>query len=196
PGAYDVVLTVTSMAGCVSDPFTKQVIVYLQPVIDAGPSFVVPQGSLIQFNAKANDSSALNFSWTPAGDFTDPSVLRPTLIALRDQTYTLTATGQGNCSATDMVTVKILKPVKVPNAFTPNGDGINDTWLLTNLSDYAGADVEVYNRYGQVVYKATGVARPWDGTRNGTPLPVATYYYIINLRNGFPPMTGSVTIIR
>lgn len=196
PGNYDVRLTVTSKAGCVSNAFTDKVIVYLQPVIDAGPSFVVPQGTLIQFNPKANDSSVLRFSWSPAVDFTNANVLRPTLRAMRDQTYTLTATGQGNCTASDFLTVKILKPVKVPNAFSPNGDGINDRWVLENLSDYAGATVEVFNRYGQMVFRATGQSLSWDGTYNGKPLPVATYYYIIDLRNGFAPMKGPVTIIK
>ncbi len=196
PGKYKVQLTVTSKAGCVSNPFTKDIIVYLQPVIDAGPSFVVPQGTVVTFAAKANDSSVLSFYWTPAIDLINPNVLRASLVANHDQQYTLVATGQGNCTATDFLTVKILKPVKVPNAFTPNNDGINDKWVLGNLSDYEGATVEVYNRYGQMVYRAAGFAPSWDGTYKGTPLPVATYYYVIDLKNGFAPLKGSVTIIR
>lgn len=196
PGNYNVQLVVTSTAGCVSDPFSKTVVVYLQPVIDAGPSFVVAQGTILQFKATANDSSTLQFQWEPAADFTNASVLRPRLIAMKDQVYTLTATGQGNCTATDQLTVKIQKPIKVPNAFTPNNDGINDTWVLGNLSDYADATVEIYNRYGQVVHRANAQTRPWDGTYKGSPLPVATYYYIIDLRNNTAPIKGSVTIIR
>lgn len=196
PGNYNVQLTVTSTAGCVSDPAAKTVVVYLQPVIDAGPSFVVAQGAIIQFKATANDSSSLQFQWQPSADFTNANMLRPRLVAMKDQVYTLTATGQGNCTATDQLTVKIQKPVKVPNAFTPNNDGINDTWVLGNLPDYANATVEIYNRYGQVVYRANAQSRPWDGTYKGAPLPVATYYYIIDLRNDTAPMKGSVTIIR
>lgn len=196
PGNYDVKLVVTSNAGCKSDTFTKTVVVYLQPVVDAGPSFVVAQGSIIQFKATANDSSTLQFQWQPAADFQNANVLRPKLIAMKDQVYTLTAMGQGNCTATDEVAVKIQKPIKVPNAFTPNNDGTNDTWVLGNLSDYADATVEIYNRYGQVIHKANAQSRPWDGTYKGSPLPVATYYYIINLRNGTAPIQGVVTIIR
>lgn len=196
PGNYDVTLTVTNSVGCVSNVFSDKVIVYLQPVIDAGPSFTVTQGTQVQFNATANDSSVLSFLWTPAADFANPTILRPSLIAMHDATYTLTATGQGNCSATDALTVTVLKPVNVPNAFSPNGDGINDTWSIPNLGDYPGATVEVYNRYGQRVFASTGYGSPWNGTWNGKMLPLATYYYVIKLQNGFPPLTGYVTILR
>ena len=92
--------------------------------------------------------------------------------------------------------VKILKPVKPPNVFSPNGDGINDKWMISNLSDYPGAFVEIFNRYGQRIFYSAGYNDPWDGTLSGKPLPVATYYYVITLKNSFEPLTGSVTIIR
>jgi len=196
PGSYTVQLRVTNAVGCTSDAFSKDVVVYLQPVIDAGPSFVVPMGTTVRFNPKANDSSVLRFSWSPAADFTNPAVLRPTLVATKNQTYTLTAVGQGNCTATDTLTVKILKPVTVPNAFSPNRDGINDTWTITNLADYPGAIVEVFNRYGQQVYYSKGYQQPWDGTFKGQPLSFGTYYFVITLKNGFEPITGSVTIVK
>jgi gliding motility-associated-like protein len=196
PGNYNVTLTVTNAVGCVSDAFTDDVIVYLQPVIDAGPSFVVPQGTQVMFRPTANDSTSLQFMWTPAADFTDATKLTQSLVANYDQTYTLTATGLGNCTATDFLTVKILKPVKVPNSFSPNGDGTNDTWVITNLQDYPGATVEVFNRYGQAIFKSSGYSTPWDGRFNGKDIPVATYYYVINLKNGFAPLTGSVTIVK
>ncbi|MEO7462487.1 MAG: PKD domain-containing protein, partial [Ferruginibacter sp.] len=196
PGIFDVTLTVTSNEGCVSDAFSAPVTVYLQPVVDAGPSFVVPQGTLIQFKPSANDSSVTSFTWSPATGLNNPGILRPVLTANVDQVYTLTAMVGGLCTASDTLYVKILRPVVVPNAFSPNGDGTNDTWIIENLSDYAGAVVEVYNRYGQMVYTSRGYSVPWEGASKGKPLPVATYYYIIQLNNGFKPLNGSVTIIR
>jgi gliding motility-associated-like protein len=195
PGNFDVKLTVRNAAGC-SDDTTIKVIVYLQPVIDAGPSFVVPQGTVIKFNPQANDSLTTGFVWTDASGSVISTDLRPVLTAMFNEKYTLTATGLGDCTATDTMTVKILKPIKVPNAFSPNGDGINDTWVITNLSDYPGAVVEIFNRYGQSVFLSNGYSKPWDGTQNGKPLPVATYYYVIQLKNGFVPVTGSVTIVK
>lgn len=196
PGAYTVQLTVTSTAGCISEPFTAPVTVYLQPVVDAGPSFVVAEGSVVQFAPVVNNENELTFRWTPATDLSNPDILRPVLTVTADAVYTLTATGLGGCTASDDLSVKVFKEVKVPNAFSPNGDGINDTWVLTNLSDYPECSVEIFNRYGQKIFQSTGYKTAWDGTMNGHPLPLATYYYVIKIKNGSAPLTGYVVLVR
>lgn len=196
PGEYNVQLTVTNGAGCVSDPFSSKVVVYLQPVIDAGPSFIVAQSTIVQFNPTANDSTVLTFQWSPPDGLSSTTALRPTLNAMHDQVYTLTATGLGQCSATDNLSVKVFKPVKVPNVFSPNGDQINDRWEIPNLADYPGCIIEVFNRYGQRVFSSVGYETPWDGRSNGKILPLATYYYIIKLKNGFPTLSGNITILQ
>jgi gliding motility-associated-like protein len=195
PGDYNVQLVVTNAAGCTSTPYNSNVVVYLQPVIDAGQSFIVSQGTIITFTATANDSTELSFIWSPADGLSDPTALSPTLDAQEDQVYTLTAIGKGSCTATDDMKVKVFKPVNVPNAFSPNGDGINDTWVIPNLADYPGCTIEVFNRYGQKVFSSTGYDKPWDGTFNGHLLPMATYYYVIKLKNGYEPQAGYVTIL-
>ncbi|GAA4325353.1 PKD domain-containing protein [Flaviaesturariibacter amylovorans] len=194
PGTYQVRLRVTNGVGCTADT-VKPVIVHLQPKVDAGPSFVVPVGTQVRFNPTVN-SSTLNFQWTPGGGLSGANTLRPTMLAQRNATYYLTATGAGGCTASDSLTVKILLPVKIPNAFSPNGDGQHDTWAIESLKDYPGATVEVFNRYGQRVYFSNGYSVPWDGRYNGSLLPFATYYYVIVLQNGFAPITGTITIIK
>lgn len=196
PGNYTVTLIVKNTAGCASLPATKDVLVYLQPVIDAGQSFVVSDGTTIQFNATANSTSGLSFSWSPTAGLSDATSLRPSLLVMANQQYTLTATGAGGCRAIDSLTVKLLRKINIPNAFSPNGDGINDKWEIPNLAEYPGAKVEVFNRWGQLVLQSNGYSRPWDGTFSGKPLPVATYYYVITLSNGFAPIAGSVTIVK
>ncbi len=195
PGNYNVTLTVTNTAGCVSDSFVVPVIVHLQPVIDAGINYVLQQGSQVTLQATAN-SPTLTFQWSPAIGLSDATILRPVLTALQDQVYTLTAIGNFGCRATDQFALKILKLVTVPNVFSPNGDGIHDIWKIPNLSDYPGSTVEVFNRYGQQVFYSLGYTTPWNGTLNGKSLPDGTYYYIIQLKNGFKPLSGSVTILR
>lgn len=196
PGDYDVKLTVKNTQGCTSDMLEKKIKVYLQPKIDAGMSFVVPQGTTVVFAPTTNDSTTVTFAWTPAADFANPNVLRPTLVVNKNQTYKVTATGQGNCQATDTMSVVALKPLLIPNAFSPNGDGINDKWEITNLGDYSFAIVEIFNRNGQSVFRSYGYSYPWDGTLNGKPLPVGVYYYIMDFKGTFPRRSGYVTILR
>ena len=196
PGVYTVKLVVTSAEGCVSDTSSNTVTVYLQPVIDAGPSFIVPQGTTITFSATANSNTVPSFLWTPSAGLSNPTTLNPSVVANFDQIYTLTATVQGTCTATDFITVRIIRPLKIPNAFSPNGDGINDTWEIENLTDYVGSTINVFSRDGQLVFTSVGYSRPWDGTFKGKPLPLATYYYVIELRNGFKPLSGPITILR
>jgi gliding motility-associated-like protein len=90
----------------------------------------------------------------------------------------------------------ILQIIVVPNTFTPNGDGINDVWTIKALIGYPKCTVDVYTRYGSMVYQSKGYPKPWDGMFNGTLLPVGTYYYIINPQNGTQALSGSVTILR
>ena len=80
--------------------------------------------------------------------------------------------------------------------FSPNGDGINDTWKIQYLESYPGATIDVFNRYGQKVFSSLGYNKEWDGTFKGNPLPVGTYYYIINPKNGRALINGSITIIK
>jgi len=68
--------------------------------------------------------------------------------------------------------------------------------VIKNLEDYPGATVDLFNRYGQQIFHSNGYGSAWDGTVNGKPLPVATYYYVIELKNGYKPLTGSLTIVR
>ncbi len=190
-GAYPVSLTVSNGA-CSSAPFTDTVQVHVQPAIDAGPSFTVAQGTRVTFNPMINDPS-VRLQWTPAALLDNASILKPSYIAAHDQVFTLTATDSaGYCSASDQLEVRIFLPVKVPNAFSPNGDGINDTWVITNLPAYPGNTVTVFNRYGQRVYYAEGYAAPWDGGG----LPMGVYYYVIDLRNNSGKLTGYVTLLK
>jgi gliding motility-associated-like protein len=85
--------------------------------------------------------------------------------------------------------------INVPNAFSPNGDGINDNWKIPLLYNFPNCKLEVFNRYGQRLFYSEGYNQPWNGTYNGKLLPVGTYYWMITLQPGKTPLHGSVTII-
>ncbi|MDX9932517.1 MAG: gliding motility-associated C-terminal domain-containing protein, partial [Bacteroidales bacterium] len=86
--------------------------------------------------------------------------------------------------------------INIPTSFTPNSDGKNDDWVINNIDLYPGHRVQIFNRWGNLLYEQSPYTTPWDGKFNGNPLPAETYYYIIDLNNGQEAFTGTVTIIR
>jgi gliding motility-associated-like protein len=88
---------------------------------------------------------------------------------------------------------------EIPTAFTPDGDGTNDFWIIPDLStNFPNNIVRVYNRWGNLIFESEGYATPWDGTYNGEELPVASYYFIVDFNDGgvTKPESGTVTIVR
>jgi len=87
--------------------------------------------------------------------------------------------------------------LNIPNAFSPNGDGINDVWNIIGKEFFPGIEVTIYNRWGQVVWKsARGYPVPWDGRSRGKTLPVDSYHYLIELHDGTRSIIGNVTLLR
>ena len=88
----------------------------------------------------------------------------------------------------------------IPNAFTPNGDAVNDNWYIQCVELYPDNEVQIFNRWGQPVFTKSNYAGDWDGTFAGQPLPDAAYYYILKITLPAPvgkaTFTGSVSIIR
>jgi gliding motility-associated-like protein len=118
---------------------------------------------------------------------------------LGEGTYKLIITDNNQCTLADSTTLKGVSPicVTVPNAFSPNGDGDNDTWIIHEIEIYPDVKIEIYNRWGELIYYAPkGYSKPWDGTFRGRELPIDSYYYVIDLNNGRDVLSGNITIIR
>lgn len=194
PGTHAIGYTYDAENGC-SAYSEQNILVHPTPEVNAGPDRTVLEGGSVELLGSGN-GNALTFVWAPNIAIDSNRILRPQVSPTDDITYTLTALSADGCRASDPVLVKVLKTPRIPNAFSPNGDGINDKWVIEYLESYPGATVEIFNRYGQLIYRSEGYGKPWDGTYNGQPLPVATYYWIINPKNGRKQMNGSVTIIR
>jgi len=84
----------------------------------------------------------------------------------------------------------------IPNAFTPNGDGVNDEWILGNIHLYPKAYYKIINRWGQVIYESMANESSWDGTCNSQPVPAGPYMYVINVQTQADPYIGIVTVVR
>jgi len=171
---------------------TAVTVTVMEPSADAGPDVTIIKGRSTTLEASGGDS----YSWSPAVGLSNPNVANPVATPESTTTYKVTITTAGGCTFTDEVTVTVLPFVEIPNTFTPNRDGINDTWEIANLKKYPNCKVQVFNQWGAMVFQSNGYQTPWDGRHNGQELPLATYYYIIQLEPGEKPLSGSITIVK
>lgn len=112
--------------------------------------------------------------------------------------YYLQLQDQNGCMRIDtfFINISTIDCIDPPNAFTPDGDGYNDTWVLDNIQNYEGATIQVFNKWGKLVFESDHNYEAWDGTYQGNTLPSATYYYIIDLHKDSAPYTGPLTIVK
>ncbi|TCD08249.1 T9SS type B sorting domain-containing protein [Pedobacter frigidisoli] len=194
-GFHNITYTYKAENGCESS-ITKTIEVYESPIADAGQTLYILAGGQITIPAIAEGSN-LKYQWLPAVGLDKVNVLNPLAAPEKDTEYTLNVTTQPDgCIATTKVLIKVLEALNPPNTFTPNGDNINDTWIIKYLESYPNATVEVFNRNGNRVFFSNAYKIPFDGNYQNEPLPVGVYYYIINPRNGRKSVTGPLTIIR
>lgn len=164
--------------------------------VDAGPYVNIPFGGSTQLNG----SGGVTYSWAPSETLNNPNIKNPIATPLVTTTYYMTATSPEGCNFYSEVIVNVIDSIFVPNTFTPNSDGVNDTWEIKLIDLFPKAEVTVYDRWGQIVFKTIGypVSARWDGTHNGKQLPSSTYYYTISLSIDSKEeriKTGSITII-
>lgn len=195
-GTYNVSFYIINSHNCNSDTAMKSFTVYPYPVVNAGPDRRVLEGGYVKMQPVVS-GDVLEYLWTPDIYLNNNRILAPMAQNIKnDITYRLTVTGVGGCPKSDDVFIKVLKNPKIPNTFTPNGDGINEKWVIQYLEDYTNCFVQVFTRTGQKVFESRGIYKPWDGTFNGKKLPFDTYYYIIEAGDGQDPFAGYVTIIK
>lgn len=146
------------------------------------------------------NTSITTYSWVPAAGLDHADIANPIASPASTTTYQLTATGAGGCTTTASVTITVLAKPKIkldiPNTFTPNGDGVHDTWEIPKLADFPQSSVKVYTRYGSLIYQSVGYAKSWDGTYKNEKLSAGTYYYVIDLKINEPLFSGYVYILR
>jgi gliding motility-associated-like protein len=196
---------------CVSDTRNElDVRVTEKPTASVTPSNIeVYANQSITFEGFATGGPVnwvINDSLTGAPLLPNPSdstqtLIPPSSINPPDTTttyYLVVVSPENNsCKAIAFVKVKVLQPLIIPNIFSPNGDQFNQTWDIGNIQEFDNAEVSIFNRYGQFIYRSTdGYKTPWNGTYQGSPLPVGTYFYIIKTSINAAPISGYVAIVR
>lgn len=194
-GSHTLRYSFESDNGCAAPSKTQTVTVLPLPLAKAGADQVILEGGQVRLGA-GEAEPGLTYKWSPATGLDRDDVLNPMASPLRDITYKLRVRTAGGCVAEDEVTLQVWRNPEIPNSFSPNGDGLNDEWNIRYLGSYPLATIKVYNRYGDVVFTATGNVKSWNGKHQGKDVPVGTYYYVIDPRNGRKVITGSLTVLR
>ena len=192
-------LRTTTACGQPATVVSNGIAVQIQPpvVVNAGPDKEILAGSSVVLEGAADGTYPV--TWTPALGLTFPAnnPLRPVAAPEVTTTYTLSA-GSGGCASSDEVTVTVRPVIRIPNAFTPNGDGRDDTWQIEFIDQYPDNTVSVFNRWGNRIFSAENYSRAneWRGDINGQPAPVGTYYYVVVTKGPLGrSYAGSITIL-
>jgi gliding motility-associated-like protein len=199
-GTFTISYTFTASNSCAYTT-TQDVTVNATPKVSAGDDLHILEGGQATIAATASGDVPLTYKWTLANggkatNLNHDDILNPITTPIDDISYMLTVTTTKGCTASSIVNITVLKAPVVPNTFTPNGDGVNDTWDIKYLDSYPNCTVDIFNRFGAKLYGSVGYPNRWDGTYKGVELPVGVYYYIINPKNGRKAISGSLTIIR
>jgi gliding motility-associated-like protein len=117
---------------------------------------------------------------------------------LSEGDYYFTISDANNCLYENHKTILRDNPVDcltIPDAITPNGDGVNDTWVIGNINLYPFAEISIYNRWGQQLFFTNDISVVWDGIYNGKKLPVGAYLFVINTNTDAGRFSGVVSIV-
>ena len=163
--------------------------------VSAGSDKFINIGGSTEISATSNGDYVYN--WEPAKSLNNYSLLKPTASPSENTMYTITALSKNGCSISSTMMVYITNDLFIPDGFSPNGDKLNDTWIIDGLESYPNAEMKVFNRWGGVVIKVKNYkGNEWDGNVGGIPLPVATYYYMLDLQDGSEARQGTITLVR
>jgi len=174
-------------AGCpnaLNDTF--HVTVAAPIIVSAGNDTSVVIGQPLQLQATVNDPDANIFTWTPGTGLNRTNIPNP-IITLRAGSpqsviYTVKAANEAGCYGTDNINIKVFQTppeIFVPNAFSPNGDGVNEVIRPICVGISRLSFFRLYNRWGQLVFSTTEMNKGWDGTLAGVPQASGTFVYVV-----------------
>ena len=194
-GTHEIIYEVFGTCGAVD---TTEIIIYPSDIMD---NFIVEDplciggNGIVEFSATGGTSP---YTYLVNGEqYTDTEYIAE----LSAGDYTITIVDTNGCIKQTDISINEGTDdcIEIPNAFTPNGDGINDEWLIQNIEAFPDAQIQVFNRWGQLVYLGRHGDDPWNGTYEGMPLPVGPYVYVIKLNHTDDKQdafVGIVTLIR
>jgi gliding motility-associated-like protein len=187
-------LTITDNNNC----FADTTIILFEPGL-LGSTFITSNPSC-DGNYDGHIMMASYGGTLPYSYFIYDNIATPYLIdSLYEGEYFVMVRDSNNCEHTTGPIALIdndVDCIHFPVAFSPNGDGYNDEWFIENIHLYPKSVVQIYNRWGQLLYEEKGIDGYWDGTFNGNPVPTGVYIYLLILNNDEKTRTGTLTLVR
>jgi len=187
-------VTVTNSFGCVS---VDAVDVYVLSAagVTVSNDTTISLGYSVQLVATGGQI----YSWTPSESLDIPNSATPIATPDSTTTYTVTVSDLNGCEVTREVTITVVEDfvLDIPNLFSPNGDGVNDLFVIFNLETYPKTSIILFNRWGMKVWESDDYQNDWDGTSDkGDELTDGTYFYIINVGGTDKIYKGDINILR
>ncbi|SEN56342.1 gliding motility-associated C-terminal domain-containing protein [Mucilaginibacter gossypiicola] len=194
-----VTVTLTNTSDCgplraISDP-AAPIQTKAPPTVEFNGDVTIKKGESVTLSPTLSNG-IIDYSWSPSVGLSNASVSAPIASPTVTTAYTLTVASAGGCQSSATIKVNVLEQMLIPNTFTPNGDGVNDTWSITGLAAYPNCTVNVFNRYGAGIFRSVGYSKDWNGSFNGYVLPSGTYYYVVDLKDGSKPLSGYVVLLK
>jgi gliding motility-associated-like protein len=192
PGTYTVITVDNS--GC---PGSDEIVIEqkaIPEIIVTSDKQSIAAGQSAQLTATGADV----YTWSPGKTLSDSTIQNPLAMPVVTTTFTVTGTLMGGCSAQQSVTIQVsgeVIKIVAPLVLSPNGDEINQFWVIEGIENYPDCSLNVFDRQGRNVFREKGYNNDWDATFNGNTLPQGVYYYVF----GCPDkkvLTGTVTIVR
>ena len=199
PGVYDVRLSVRDVAGCVGDTLLVDAVTVHPRVgggITASPNPANAPSPVVTLSGSSTSGDVVSWWWdlgpaTP-GTSTDRSFTATFPEEPGTYPVMLVVTSAAGCVDTVRSTVVVLGDIEMPNVFSPNGDGSNDRFIPLKDTGATGL-LEVYNRWGQLVFSTRSLAQGWDGA----DAPDGTYFFVVTPDDPeLEKSTGHVTLLR
>lgn len=159
-----------------------------------GKNVVISKG--YSANLSISGSNLVRYEWSPSTGLSATNIANP--IAKPNQTtnYTVMVTNAQGISTKINITVTVLDDYNITpnNILSPDGDGVNDFWIIENLESYPNNEVKIFDKSGRVIFNVRNYQNNWNGQLNGSVLHEGAYYYIINLGSGTRPKVGYITL--
>lgn len=179
---------------------TAFVLASLGPQMDAGPDLTIEPGEEIVIGGNPTSRAGVTeLTWTPTADLDDPSVANPLAFPILTTQFYVSGVDEDGCFGIDSMLLTVEKIVDPVGGFSPNGDGVNEFFVIDRIENFPDAQINIFNRWGTLIFESDpGYTTPWDGTFNGKTLTVGTYYYIIDLKDDAVDelITGPVSILK